>query len=161
LKLQEIFPEANFIYIVRNPVIVYLSTKKFFVQWFPLLNLERFPLEEISNMVLDVYVELIKDYLTDREGVNSNRITEVRFETLLENPIQEVKRIYENCNFKDFQTLTPVFQEYLDSIRSFRKDSYTMEQEELDKVLSSLGFAMKHWNYALPKNLTIVDNQTP
>ena len=161
LKLLEIFPEANFIYIVRNPVIVYLSTKKFFVQWFPLLNLERFPLEEISNMVLEVYVELIKDYLSDKESVNSNRITEVRFETLLVNPIQELKRIYDNYNYKDFQTLIPVFQEYLDSIKSFRKDSYTMKQEELDKVLSSLGFAMKHWNYTLPKNLTIVDNQAP
>lgn len=160
LKLLELFPEANFVYIVRNPVIVYLSTKKFFEQWFPLLNLEHFPLEDISDMVLEVYVKLIKDYLSDKESVDSNRITEVRFEVLLENPVQEIKRIYDNYNFKDFQALKPVFQEYLDSIKSYRKDSYTMEQQKLDKVVSSLGFAMKHWNYALPKNLTIVDNQT-
>ncbi len=157
LKLLEIFPEANFIYIVRNPVIVYLSTRKFFELWFPLLNLELFPLEDISNMVLEVYVKLIKDYLSDKESVNSERIVEVRFETLLENPMEEVNRLYDKFSFKNFQELKPAFEEYLGTINSFKSDSYTMEQQELDRVLSSLGFAMKHWNYEIPDNLKIVN----
>jgi hypothetical protein len=33
-----------------------------------------------------------------------------------------------------------------------------MEKQELDRVLDHVGFAMKHWNYALPENLTIIDN---
>jgi hypothetical protein len=158
LRLLEIFPEANFVFIVRNPMIVYLSTKKFFRQWFPLLNLEDFPLEDISNLVLDVYVKLIEDYLSDKKSVNSKRIIEVRFETLLENPIEEIKRIYDTFGYKRFQELKPGFQEYLDTINSFKSDSYTMEKQELDRVLDHVGFAMKHWNYALPENLTIIDN---
>ena len=159
LKLLEIFPEANFIYIVRNPVIVYLSTKKFFEQWFPLLNLEKFPLEGISELILEVYVKLMEDYFSDKESLNSNRITEVRFESLLENPMDEVRLIYDKFGFAGFQELKPVFHEYLDTIDSFKSDAYIMEKHELDRVLNKLGFAMKLWNYELPDNLTIVDNQ--
>jgi hypothetical protein len=159
LKLQEIFPEANFIYIVRNPVIVYLSTKKFFEQWFPLLNLEKFPLEGISDMILEVYVKMIEDYLYDKKSLNSNRITEVRFESLLENPLEEVRRIYDKFGFARFQEFKPVFQEYLDTINSFKSDTYIIEKPDLDRVLNKLGFAMKLWNFEVPDNLTIVDNQ--
>jgi len=37
-------------------------------------------------------------------------------------------------------------------------DAYTMDRQELDKVMEHVGFAMKHWNYDMPGNLTIIDN---
>lgn len=160
LKLLEIFPEANFIYIVRNPVIVYLSTKKFFETWFPLLNLEKYSPDDISDQVLEVYVLLVKNYLSDKERIPSERITEVRFETLLQNPMEEIDRIYDKFNFAGLQEIRPVFEEYLNSINTFKSDSYTMEQQELDKVLNNLDFAMKHWNYEIPDNLIVVESKT-
>ena len=158
LRLLEIFPEAKFVFIVRNPVSVYLSTKKFFTQWFPLLNLEKFPPEDISTLILEVYVKLIEDYLADKKSVNSERIIEIRFETLLENPIEEIKRIYDTFSYKGFQELKPAFQEYLATINSFKSDSYALEKQELDRVLEHVGFAMKHWNYEMPENMTIIDS---
>ena len=158
LKLLEIFPEANFIFIVRNPVIVYLSTKKFFGQLFPTVNLEEFTIDDISNMVLEVYVKLMQDYLSDKKRVDSKRIIELRFETLLENPTEEIESLYDKFSFKDFKELKPVFQEYLGTLTSHKKDSYTIGQQELDRVMEHVGFAMKHWNYEMPKNLTIVNS---
>ena len=158
LKLLEIFPEANFIFIVRNPVIVYLSTKKFFGQLFPTVNLEEFTIDDISNMVLEVYVKLMQDYLSDKKRVDPKRIIELRFEILLENPTEEIERLYDKFSFKDFKELKPVFQEYLGTVNSHKKDSYTIGQQELDRVMEHVGFAMKHWNYEMPENLQIVEN---
>lgn len=158
MKLLEIFPDANFVFIVRNPVIVYLSTKKFFEKWFPMLNLELLRMGEISNLVLDVYVKLMEDYLSDKKSVDPGRITEVRFETLLENPMKEIREIYTKFSFKDFQAMEPVFQEYLGSINNYKSDSYTIGKVELDRVINRLGFAMQHWNYTVPGNLTIENN---
>jgi hypothetical protein len=158
LKLLEIFPEANFIFIVRNPVIVYLSTKKFFGQLFPTVNLESFTIDDISNMVLEVYVKLMQDYLSDKKRVDSKRIVEVRFETLLVNPTEEIERLYDKFSFKEFQELKPVFQEYLGTLNSHKSGSYTIGQQELDRVMDHVGFAMEHWNYEIPENLTIVNS---
>ncbi len=160
LTLLDIFPEANFIFIVRNPVIVYLSTKKFYTQLFPTLNLEEFTVDDISNMVLEVYVDLLQDYLSDKKKVNSARLLEIRYETLVENPIKEVEGIYGKFSLSDFQDLKPVLEEYIDTLNGHKPDLYTLSQQELDRVVDHVGFAMKHWNYELPDNLTIVDNQT-
>jgi len=157
LTLLDIFPEANFIFIVRNPVIVYLSTKKFYTQLFPTLILEEFTVEDISNMILKVYVDLLHDYLSDKKEVNSARLLEIRYETLVENPIKEVEGIYGKFSLNDFQDLKPVLEEYIDTLNGHKSDLYTIGRQELDRVVDQVGFAMKHWNYEMPDNLKIVD----
>ncbi len=158
LNLLDIFPGANFIFIVRNPVIVYLSTKKFYGQLFPTLNLEEFTIEDISDMILEVYVKLMQDYLSDKKLVNSDRLHEIRYETFVENPIDEIERIYGKFSFSNFQDLKPVLEEYIDALNEHKRDSYTIGQKELNRVMDHVGFAMKHWNYEMPDNLTIIDN---
>ena len=158
LKLSDIFPEANFIFIVRNPVIVYLSTKKFYSQLFPTLNLEKFNVEDISNLVLEVYVELMQDYLSDKKQLSSGRLLELRYETLVEEPLKEMESLYKEFGFSGFQDLKPALEDYIDTLQGHKSDSYTMEKKELDRVMDHVGFAMKHWNYEMPDNLTIVDN---
>ena len=146
------------IFIVRNPVVVYLSTKKFYTQLFPTLNLEEFTVEDISNMVLEVYVKLMQDYLSDKKQVNSARLYELSYEELVANPIEEVERVYGKFNLSNFQDLEPVLEEYIDTLNGHKRDSYTINQQELDRVMDHVGFAMKHWNYEMPDNLTIVNN---
>jgi hypothetical protein len=158
LNLLDIFPGANFIFIVRNPVIVYLSTKKFYGQLFPTLNLEEFTIEDISDMILEVYVKLMQDYLSDRKLVHSDRLHEIRYETFVENPMDEIERVYGKFSFSNFQDLKPVLEEYIDALNGHKRDSYTIGQKELNRVMDHVGFAMKHWNYAMPDNLTIIDS---
>jgi len=159
LILREIFPAANFIFMIRNPVMVYLSTKKFFVELFPTLNLENFSNEDISNMILDVYPKLLQDYLSHKKQIDSKRILEVRYEGLQEDPVIEVEKIYEHFGFTDLQVLKPDFLEYLDTLKGYKVDRYSIDHKELDRVTDSLGFAMKHWNYEIPDNLEIVDKK--
>ncbi len=159
LKLLDIFPEAKFVFIVRNPVIVYLSTKKFYSQLFPTVNLEEFTVEDISTMVLEVYVELMQDYLADKKQVNSDQLIEMRYETLVENPMQELESIYGKYSLGNFQNLRQVFEEYLDTLSDHKEDSYTIEQEELERVMDHVGFAMKHWNYEMPDNLKVINSK--
>jgi len=160
LQLLDIFQEAKFIFIIRNPVIVYLSTKKFFTQLFPTLNLEIFSDGDISNMILEIYVKLLNDYLNDKKMVNPDQLLEVRFEELVERPMEVLERVYKNFGYSGFQELKPVFLNYLDDLNGYKKDTYTMDQEELDRVLDHVGFAMEHWNYQMPENLKIVENQS-
>lgn len=150
LKLLEIFPGANFIFLIRNPVLVYLSAQKFFSALFPNVNLEDFTKDQISEMILDIYVMMLHDYLADKKHVDPDKIIEIRYETLQENPMGEVKKIFDKFNFSNFQDLRPVFMDFLDSQKAHQVDEYTMEKKELDHVMTKLAFAMKHWGYSQP-----------
>jgi hypothetical protein len=157
LRLKEIFPKARFIHIIRNPVIVYLSTKKFFTQLFPTLQLEPFSEEDISRMILDIYRNLMQDYLEDKEQLDPGLLIEIKFDELVEKPLEKLEIIYATFNYSHFQELKPVFEDYLASIQGHEIDDYTIEKAELDRVMEHVGFAMEHWNYSLPDNLEIMD----
>jgi hypothetical protein len=158
LHLLEIFPGARFVHIIRNPVIVYLSTKKFLTQLYPTVQLEPFTEEDISEMVLETYGTLMRDYLEDVQMVDPEWLLEIRYEELVENPMDSLEQVYKEFNFSNLQELKPVFESYLGSIGDHKIDSYTMDKEELDRVLEHVDFAMKHWNYDMPDNLKIIDS---
>ena len=155
LKLLELFPDAHFIHIIRNPVIVYLSTKKFFTQLFPTLQLEPFSEQEIAELILEVYPMIMRDYLEERKKLDPGRLIEIKYEDLIKEPMKHLAHIYHSFNFPGFRELEPVFQEYLSSIDGYRADSYTIDEHELKKVMERVDFAMKEWHYGLPDNLKI------
>jgi len=151
LTLLEIFPDAHFIFLIRNPLMVYLSAKKFFADLFPIVNLEEFSEEEISRTILDIYVNMLHDYLDDKEKAPAGKIIEVRYEMLQENPIDEVEKIYKKFGFSNFHEIKPLLRDFMLTQKGHTVDEYTMEKEELDHVMSKLDFAMKHWGYDLPQ----------
>ena len=157
LTLIEIFPDAKFVFVVRNPIVVYLSSMKFFSQLFPTVNLESFSYEDISNMILDIYDKLMKDYLLDKKSAPQDNIIEIKYEVLQQNPISKIETIYSRFGYGGFKELLPVFQEYLDSQNGHKKDSYTIGKEELDKVAARFDFAMKHWDYKIPEDLNVIE----
>jgi hypothetical protein len=156
LHLVDIFPEARFVHIIRNPVIVYLSTLKFLTQLFPTLQLERFTEDDISEMILEIYGKIMRDYLEELKQLGPDRLIEIRYEELVEKPLDSLEYIYEQFHFSGFKDLKPAFQSYMETLEDHQIDSYTLEKKELDRILAHVGFAMKHWNYQLPENLKIV-----
>lgn len=156
IPLQDIFPDAKFVFLVRNPIIVYLSSVKFFLQLFPTLNLENFTSNEISALVLDTYVQMLNDYLKNKKQVSHDRIIEVRYEELKLNPLETIREIYSRFSIGNLEEVMPNFHEYLDSQKEHKVSPYSIPEKELDIVLQRLEFAMKHWNYEIPPDLDII-----
>ncbi|WP_020528684.1 sulfotransferase family protein [Flexithrix dorotheae] len=158
LTLLEIFPHAKFIFLIRNPVIVYLSTKKFFTELFPTLNLEIFSNEEISHMILDLYVMLLNDYLSDKKLCHEHNLIEIRYEHLKDRPLSELEKIYSKLSIGEYNELEPVFSQYLESQNGHRKNGYKISRKELTRVVNKLNFAMEQWHYTVPAELEIYDD---
>jgi omega-hydroxy-beta-dihydromenaquinone-9 sulfotransferase len=155
-NLTRIFPDASYIFIMRNPIITYLSSKKFFSQLYPTVNLEEFSTDEIVEMVLEIYVNLLSDYLRDRELIEPKRLLEIRYEEFELNPLEYLQQIYSRFGFNDFDKALPAFTAYLLTQKDHKMNGYKIKRKELDLVLEKLGFAMKHWNYEIPDDLVII-----
>ncbi|MDZ7606937.1 MAG: sulfotransferase [Cyclobacteriaceae bacterium] len=157
-RLTHIFPGAKYIFIMRNPITTYLSSKKFFTQLYPTVNLEEFSGEEISRMVLDIYVELLNDYLKDRELIDPAHLIEIRFEEFELNPLEHLERIYRQFDIGDFAKLQPLMRSYLETQKEHKMHGYKISRQELDVVLEKLDFAMKYWDYSIPNDLDIIES---
>lgn len=155
--LLEIFPDARFVFLVRNPVEVYLSSVKFFTQLFPTLNLGDFSRAQIREMVLNTCEKLLRDYLAHHRLIPKKNLLEIRYEQLLADPLHQLARIYDAFGMRGYQQIAPSFSSYLDSQTERNSRAYRIYRTELDRVVDRLGFAMDLWNYRIPADLQVIE----
>lgn len=157
-KLLEVFPNARFIHIHRNPIVVYLSTKKFFIELFPTLTFQPIEEEEIVEMVFENYEKVMQDYLAQYEMIPKENFVEIGFETFEKDPMKRLESIYNELKLVGFEDAVPNLKAYVDSMNTYQKNKYyTITRKELDEILERWDFAMKKWGYSVPENLKVIE----
>lgn len=155
-RLIEIFPDSPFIFMMRNPVIVYLSSKKFFLDLLPKVCLGEFDSDNIGEMILDTYATILRDYIAERKLIPSDKLAEVFFEEFAEDPQTHLKMIYEKFNVGNFDSVKIKISNYIEANKDYTISTYQIDKDELDLVMEKLGFAMKLWKYGMPENVEVV-----
>lgn len=160
LTLLEIYPNAKFVHIVRNPVVVFLSSRKFFTELLPTLWFHPVDHDFIEDMILDIYERLLKDILALKKLIPEGNYIEVRFEEFEDEPIQDLERLYEQLGIPHFQQARQKFEEYVRKMSGYKKNKYlAIEEDVLNRILDRWGFAMEEWNYELPDFLEVVKKE--
>ena len=155
-KMLELYPGAKFICTVRNPVIVILSSKKFFSELFPTISLHQLSEYEMEEMLFDIYDMLIHDYLEQKHLVPEGDLLEIKFDNYEEDPLSYVKSIYDAFQLEGFDENRHRFDQYIESLSSYKKNKHKVSREYLDRILDRCGFAMKLWGYDMPENVEIL-----
>jgi len=149
------FPNAKFIHIHRNPVIVFLSTMKFFEQILPTLTFQKYKNERIREIVLSNYEKLMSDYWETYQLIPAENLIEVKFEQFMQDPASVIKNIYKKFSLSNYDQTAPVFEKYLDSQKSHLGGKHRINKEELHIVMERWGFAMEKLGYEVPKDVSV------
>lgn len=153
--LLEMFPDAKFIHIHRNPVEVFLSTRHFYAKMLPHLQFQTIPQTEIDNHIFEVYKNLMHDFMDQKQLIPKGNFVEIAFADLEQEPMQNLRMIYEKLYLQGFQEALPYFQNYQQSMESYEKNKHSISRELLEKIQQEWGFAMKAFNYDLPEEIEI------
>jgi len=145
--LLELFPDAKFIHIHRNPYDVFLSTRHMHRTVIPRSQLQRIVPAKVEENVLRVYEQLMRRYLADRSGISDANLVEIRFEDLERAPLDELRRIYDHLNLPGFMTAEPAFRQYLESVSGYRKNAYELDADVVAKVNENWSFAFDALGY--------------
>jgi len=145
--LLELFPEARFIHMCRNPYDLFLSTKKLWQVVLPRSQLQAIGPEEIDRLILQFFVQLVQRYLADRELIPPGNLVEVRFEDLEADPLAEVSRVYDTLGLPGFVSAEPRIRAYLDSVAGYQKNSYELTADVIEQVNRHWSFAFDVWGY--------------
>ena len=154
--LLEMYPEAKFIYIYRNPVITYLSTIKFYASLLPSTCLEDYTTELVKEKVIQNYKNLMHDYFESKKLIPKENLIEIKFEDFDENNLDFLKRIYDHLGLETWEDASPHLKTYALAHKHYKKNKYTITKPELDKVLKEWSFAMERFGYEIPDNLDII-----
>ena len=155
-KILELYPKARFIHIYRNPVVVYLSTKKFFQELIPTLQLQKTSPEQIQNMIFDLYTMLMQAYFEQKSLIPQDQLIEISFESFERDPMNYLADIYQQLDIGDWQLAAPYFEAYLQDMVGYRKNVYRISEEELERIKEEWSFAFDELDYEVPEGLEII-----
>ena len=96
----EMYPNAKFIHIYRNPYNLYASIYKFFDTTIALFALQTWDKDEIKKTILQNF-KLMYEYLErDMPLIKEENITHVKYEDFIQEPLETIDRIYEELSLE-------------------------------------------------------------
>ena len=154
-KLLQLYPDAKFLFIYRNPFTVFYSTRRFFQQLYPTLWLHSVDNEFIDKMIFEIYLKLMDDYYRFKNLIPKENLLEVCFEEFEKNPVTSVEKIYSNLLQGDFERIKHYFSEYFQTQKSHKKNKYLVESEEIEQIKKQWKRYIDMYKYELPEDVII------
>ncbi len=132
--LLEMFPEARFLHIVRDPLVVFPSTMRLWRSLDHVQGLQVDSGERLEAYVLETFVRMYEAFERDRPSIPPDRLHEIRYEDLIENPVGLLETAYEQLALGDFETMRPAFVRQAERMRGYRRNRYALDEATAAKV---------------------------
>ena len=134
--LAETFPDAKFIHLTRDPRSLYPSTIRL---WKTLDEVQAFqsPRHTDDDAPDDYVVTCLRRmydaFHRDRDGIADGRLIDVRYEDLVDAPVETLQRIYRELHLADFESVRPIFETWRDEQHA----QYQTNSHHLDHAIAS------------------------
>jgi hypothetical protein len=139
--ITELYPEAKFVFIHRNPYQAVESLYRFIIEIFPGVQLQDTPADFNREKVALLYEKIIRSYLKDRHMISPQNLVELRMEDLVEDPVKNVRMIYDKFRMEGCDEAISRMQTYIADSNYSRNGSYRLEPESIrlvNKYLSDI-----------------------
>ncbi len=147
--LLEMFPDAKFVHIVRDPYVVYASTHKLWSDSFRFAHLQLPSLENVDHLILTWYVTLFSLFERDRARIPEGSLFEMKFEDLEATPVETLRDMYQSLGLGGFESFSPRASKYLDSLNGYEKNVHHVEDWVRAKVGTAWRRTFERYDYPL------------
>jgi hypothetical protein len=146
-RLLELFPDAQFIHIHRNPYSVYMSTWKLYHSILPLFSFQHVDYKDLDKAILEIYKQIFERYLAERSLIPSENLYEVAYEDFVKDPLGNLRRLYAYLGLDGFPEAEPHFREYIEFHKNYQKDKYVLSDKDREKVKKYWDFTFDAFGY--------------
>jgi len=148
--LAEMFPEARFLHIVRDPFAVFGSTMKLWRSLDEGQGLQVDRGEKLEQYVFECFTEMYAAFERDRAALAPGRLHEVRYEDLVADPVGEIERAYTRLDLGDFSAVRPPLAERAAAMRSYRASTYRHDPRIVAEITRRWRPFIDRYGYAVP-----------
>ena len=156
--LLEIFPNARFAYIQRNPyetVRSYVYLLRMMNNWHALQHVD---FEELTMRQIGVYRRMAHAYLEQKELIPQGRLVEISYEELEQDKMGQIRRIYDELGIDGYEDFRPRLSEYVESIADFQKNPSHINNRIIRLVNEHVPFLVSHYGYDFMEPSTVSDD---
>jgi len=144
--ILSIYPDAQFIFIHRNPYDVFYSNIKLWKHILSGLSMQDVDTAEIKRGIRYIYRRMHQKYFADRSLVPDHQMIEIDYKTFSQQPLQTVEHIYDHLNLPNFEGNKPHLERYLAGLNS-RKSQYEYADEDIELINREWKFVFEELGY--------------
>lgn len=135
--LLELYPDARFVHIIRDPREVHPSAMRMWRTLLDLLCMET-QARISEEFVFASHLLLHRKLKEARQLVPASQFHEVRFETLVSDPVGEMERLYAALGLGDFGPMKARIEAYFAARPDVRARRYELPAEQIARIESEL-----------------------
>lgn len=123
--LSDLFPQAQFVHIVRNPYTVFRSTMHLQKKVFPLSMLANGNFDFLKEEVLYTCNKMYEAFENDRKLINQSQLIEIKYEDLDKDPMLKIKQIYDYFGFEMQPQYISNLEAFFSKVKNHQKNKFT------------------------------------
>ncbi len=146
--LLELFPNCRFVHIHRDPYTVFQSTLHTNSKLIEMTSLQDADSADLGARVLRNFRSMYDSYAEEAPLIPASRLHEIRYDDLDQNPILEIRRLYEALSLEGFGDLKPALEAYIGSVRNYEKNRFApMRDAQRASIKSAWAREFDLWKY--------------
>lgn len=147
--LLEIFPNAKFVHIHRDPFAVFKSSLYTSRAVTHVWSLQRYEPPDLESVILRQHREVWDAFFEERRLIPPERFCELSYDDLTRDPIAALRQIYERLDLPPFDVAEPKFREYIASLADYRPNQFAdLPPEQRERVVRQWRRCFDEWGYA-------------
>jgi hypothetical protein len=147
--LLELFPDARFVHVHRNPYTVFTSTRHRRNTVAEYFRLQRSVAAD-DELFIRRYSEMYDHFFAERSLIPAGRYHEVAFEDVERDPVGQLREIYAKLDLPDFGEVETLVRQYVASLSGYRKHEYPELPATLrSRIGSAWRRSFEEWGYTL------------
>jgi hypothetical protein len=144
----EMFPDARFVHIVRDPYVLFPSTVRLWKSLYESQAFQRPKHRGLEEYVFDSFERMYAAFERDRSLVDPSRFAEVRYEELVRDPVGQMRSIYEQINLPGFERVEPKLRERAAKQGEYQTNRYELDDATRQQIARRWAWYLAHYDYA-------------
>ncbi|HXU27064.1 MAG TPA: sulfotransferase [Bacteroidia bacterium] len=147
-EILELYPDACFIHIHREPYTVYQSNVNLYEKILPLLSFQKADNKFMEQFILYAYEKMYKKFLLNKNDIKANQLIEMSYSDFVFAPVEQLQKVYKQLGLGDFEAALPYLQEEITSVKNYKTNAYlSLDKETKIIVAEKWGFMYEQYGY--------------
>ncbi len=146
--LSELFPGAQFIHMVRDPETLFPSNQRL---WRALDEAQALQVphhRELDDFVYTAFERMYRGFEQQRERIPTGCLAEARYEDLIRDPVEELRRIYEELALGEFESVRSQIEEYVAGKKDYQANRHHLDPETRSEIHRRWHFYRERYGYS-------------
>jgi hypothetical protein len=146
-RLTALFPQAKYVYIMRDPRRVIASTIHLRRSMYRTYGLHRPDLGDLEDEVFRDFIHLHQRFEQHRSRIDPQALFELRFERLIEDPIASTHQLYDYLSLGDFAQIEQAVRRFCDANRHYQPNRYALSSRLAKRIDTELAPYVQRYGY--------------